>query len=383
MKYSIFRKLWNSRKFFLVLFLTVAIVTTWKQEAFNFSQLLHNLYILTLSFFGFEVVEYFFDKLRLKYDWNNRYPIVNWIFNTRIKIGHFFSFTLNYRYSFLLNLNRKLGKWELCGNGPDFYLQLAFTHPMLVGDEMFINDPIVPLNDPSDVRYGYYYQASYWDLPRNPLALYKLWQKAVSTYRALPVTDSYRTYCDHCAEKGHEYSASGIKHSGICPKCFGLATVYHWGKQTEYGQKFMAGSTLIWTKNGYLEKIIFTPEGLKNLLILYDRFTSGIVADIAQHHLIKHAYSIICATFPNAVIYITYDKQSEPGLCDFVWGGDNETWYRHFYLLQEDKYINLYTGNIETLNQETLLVTSQDHLPNRDRWNVTLDILRNLCKYAK
>lgn len=384
MKYTFFHKLWGARKPYLALLLIVIAVTIWKQETFSLNRLLHNLYIFTLIFVGFESTEHIFDKLRLKYNWDSRYPIVNQIFKVRNDIWYFFHITLNYREAFLRKLNQKLGKWELCGHSPNLYLQLSFTHPVLVGDETGINTPIIPLNDPADVRYGYYYGGSTRDLPKSPLKLRKLWQKALSVYRSLPETTNYRDYCDHCTTEGRKYGASGIKGRGICPKCFGLAQIYHWGKQKEYGQKFIAGSTLVWAKNGYLEKVVFTPEGLKSLLFLYDRFTTGVVVDIVQEYLVTQAYNIIRTTFPNSPIYYTYSEQPEPGLCDFVYDGNNhrKIWYRRFYLLQEGKYINLYTGKVETPNNEIDLVI-QEYLPNRDRWNVTIEILRNLCKFAK
>lgn len=384
MKQTIFHKLWEARKFyFFLIIITLAITSLQESEMFSIAPYLNNIRTVSIFFLCFEVIENIFDTVRLKSKWFENLPLVTWIFRTRTKIWYFFHITLNYRDAFLRNLNRKLDKWELCGNGPDYYLQLSFTHPMLVGDEMFIRDPLIPLDNPADARYGYYYGTSYWDLPRNPFKLKALWKRALSVYKSLPVTTNYKVHCDYCAKSGSEYNATGIKGDSICPKCFGLSQIYHWGKQSEYGQKFINGSRLIWSKDGYLNKVIFNPEGLENLLLLYDHFGSGVVLDIVQEYLIRHAFEVISTTFPKEVIYYTYSEQPEQGLCDFVHDGDGKTWFRRFYLHKSNKYINLYSGNSETPSNEISLVTNDRHLPNQVRWNVTLDIFRNLCKFTK
>lgn len=300
-----------------------------------------------------------------------------WYSQIRSKIWYFFSYQINIKTFYLKALNKQLKPWNLVKWKDGFALAPRINYPLMIGDEMSINDPIIPLSNADKAVYGYENTVNINDLPNNVHQLVSISKQALAI-RKFVENKPHTTYCSSCGPKGY---GSGLSPNGsFCPECYGLGLLYTFGAQNELGEKLLHGSNIRIVDHRLSGS--FQPDGLAALLALYDTYSTGVVCDIAQDYLVNHAYSVIQQTFPNATIYFTIDGKSEVDLSDFV-HTDEGMLYRHFYLFQNDVYINLYTGIQETPRTETERVFSQHHLPTKHRWNVTLDILRNLCKYAQ
>lgn len=299
------------------------------------------------------------------------------ISNFKLHTWYFFKYRANPLAIYLQTLNKKLHPWKLVNSANGFALAPSIDYPLLVGDEMSINDPIVSIANPNDAVYGFADVTDINDLPKSLSRLTNIWKQALATLEFIGNRPSSKT-CPSCGKKGYGYGLSAD--GSFCPTCFGMGTIYTFGPQQELGEKLLRGSNI---------KIVdrklsggFQPDGLAALLALYDTYHTGVVTDIVQDYLVYHAHHVITQTFPSVAIYFSYDDQPDPGLCDFVHSPQGVL-FRHFYLRQGDDYYNLYTGELEHPRTELEIVYCQDFLPNWDRWNVALDIMRNLCKYAK
>lgn len=296
--------------------------------------------------------------------------------------------TIPNKDEFLNTLNSLMPSWNLAHvrdmQGQMIYaLAIKVQGPLMIGDEMSINDSIIPIDDHPNAFYGFCFGARTADLPDDPEELKKIWKKSEETYifiqDTLTKNGRDRDYCPACKTK-HGFSTGMIENSQICPECFGLGHIYHFGPQKELGTRLLSGiqtgreSGMFWAK--------FEPDSLAALLEMYDRYSTGVLCEIAQGYLVERAWDIIQHTFPNAFITCTIDDIREPGLGDYVStkaGSQN----RHFYFPCNDgTWINLHTGEQEIPSEAPRLVGKSD-LPTKNRWNVTLDILRNLCKLTK
>jgi hypothetical protein len=307
----------------------------------------------------------------------------NPINKARLKIWYFTRFTINPKTIFLRKINRRRPGWLLSvyskTDGKVVFGLTPTWGSLLVGDEMGINDPTISIDNLNDAYYGFNGGLDDGDvLPNDIREWKKIWDKAIKTHQIILSKGNNDIFCPD-----HEISlyAGLTKEGQICPKCFGLGHVYTYGPQQELGKRLLLGSDIKVIDRRATIK--FKPDGLSALLSLSDTYHTGIVAEIAHRYLVGNAFSVIKSTFPDITVFFTYYFESEPGLCDFVRTQNNEIVYRRFFMLQGDHYINLYTGDEETPTQELIPVTSQDNFPDEFRWNVTLDIFRNLCKFAK
>lgn len=289
---------------------------------------------------------------------------------------------------FLKELEKQTPGWNLAYVNRDwrdeksvFALAPTIEGPLLIGDEMGINDPIIPLEDHQNTFYGFTFGAETKNLPDNRRELAKIWRLAIATYK-FAQGKSFYISCPVCKSRSGNSSRGQTIRGHFCRKCFGMGSIYTFGPQKKLGRILLRESSAKLVNHSTMVK--FLPAGLSALLKLYDTYHTGFVSEIAQHYLISNSFSVIKKTFPNFNVYFTYDDQREPGMCDFVQDIRHKIWYRRFYLLLDEKYINLYTGEeVDEIWATSLMpIRNSLDLPNRDRWNVTLDIMRNLCKYA-
>lgn len=301
----------------------------------------------------------------------------------KLKIWYFTHFTINPKVNFLRVMNRKLPGWLLCVYSKvDDHVTFGLTPtwgPLIVGDEMGINDPIISIDNFNDAYYGFNGGLNDSDadriIPNDIREWKKIHDKAIATHKIILSKGPNEAPCPECI-----IPYSGLtKETKLCPRCYGLGTLYTYGPQQGLGKALQQGLEIIQKADPWVK---FQKAGLSALLTLNSAYHTGIVADIVRGPLIKNSFQIIKETFPNVVIGITYDKNEEPGLCDVVYDKDNNVWYRHCYLFQGDRYINLYTGKDEKPSGKPQPITGQADLPNTHRWNVTLDILQNLCKFS-
>lgn len=296
-----------------------------------------------------------------------------------------FRHTVPAKVNFLKELRSLIPGWDLgyvvdMNQNNIFALAPYVQGPLMIGDDMFINDPIVSITNHENAYYGFTFGAGTKELPDNLEELAAIWHQALATYEFVK-GKPHRTACSTCVSE-NRYSGSGLKGDSFCPECFGMGSVYSFGPQKKIGKKLLENSKVN-SENGnrFYE---FRPEGLQSLFSLYDTYHTGVVTDIVQDYLIHHASDIVQQTFPDTRIIITYDELSDPGLGDFVRTATNKILYRHFYVQSGDSYLNLYTGILEEPRSELLLpAVYQKRFPGKFRWNVTVEILRNLCKFTK
>jgi hypothetical protein len=295
------------------------------------------------------------------------------------------AFPVPSKANFLEELETKTPGWSLArvvtvDKKTVFALTPTTKGPMYIGDDIGINNPLIPINDHTNAFYGFSFGAGSEDLPDDPRELAIIWKQALGTYEFVKGKPN-EIPCPVCkGDLGFGYGRS--KRGHFCRRCFGLGTIYTYGPQRKLGKRLLQGSTAKIVS--HRQTVKFQPNGLSALLSLYDTYHTGIVTNIAQDYLIDNAYSVLKETFPNTVIYVNYDQNNEPGLCDVVWDHKGKTWYRHFFMLQENGcYLNLFTGREEIPSLTPSPINSSRDLPARERWNITLDVMRNLCKFAK
>lgn len=289
---------------------------------------------------------------------------------------------------FLTTLNSLMPGWNLAHirdmQGKMIYaLAIEVQGPLQIGDEMSINDSIIPLDDHANAFYGFCFGARTTNLPDDPEELKKIWKRSQETYKFIQDTltknGKDRAYCPACKTK-HSFSHGITGESQICPECFGLGQIYHFGPQKELGVRLLSGITtgldngMFWAK--------FEPDSLAALLEMYDRYSTGILCEITQGYLIRHTWEVIQHTFPNTAIWFTIDDIQEPGLGDYV-STNKGSKNRHFYFQCNDgTWLNLHTGKQEIPSEAPRLAGKSD-LPYKNRWNVTLEIFKNLCKLTQ
>lgn len=227
------------------------------------------------------------------------------ISRTKLNIWYFFNYQANPLTFFLRALHKRLSPWNLVNNSGKFALAPSIDYPLMIGDEMCINDPIIPLDDPNDVWYGYAHPTTITDLPKHPSTLKHIWDKAIAITKGLP--EKTRSICPTCAPKPGGWG-NGMLNGQICPTCFGLSTIYYLGKQTEFGTKFREGLTLT-REAGRLTNISFTSEALANFTYMYERFGGGIGAAGSFFDSISASFGkYLLSTFPDGNIY-TADRR--------------------------------------------------------------------------
>ncbi|EKD53431.1 MAG: hypothetical protein ACD_61C00044G0006 [uncultured bacterium] len=302
------------------------------------------------------------------------------------KIWYFIHFTINPKVFFLKKINQTLPGWLLCVysniDGKVVFGLTPTWGPLLVGDEMGINDPIISIDNINDACYGFNGGLSDSDvkkiLPNDLREWKKIWDKAVETHRIILSKGKNEDRCPGCTDR---YFGTGLSKEGyLCPKCFGLGGIYTYGPQKEIGERLLQGSDIKVVDRQATIK--FQPSGLLALIDLYRTYHTGIVTDIAQEYLVKHFHSVLNEVFPEVVIYKTEDNQEENGWSAYFLDQNGDTRIRHFYLLRNGHFINLLSGKAETPSHVPQPALKED-FPDRDRWNLSIDILANLCKLAK
>lgn len=308
------------------------------------------------------------------------------IANTKSKVRYLFNYRINPKRLFISALKNRTPGWNLCKTGtPDYkktIFALTLPHgPMFIGDEMGINDPIIPIDNHEDAFHGFSFGISVDELPSDIHELANIWKKTISTYEFVK-GKPYEVVCPKCKGKSDYFGSGRTEDGHLCPECFGLGKIYTFGRQKEIGQRLLAGSEIVWVR---MPELHFKPDGLLALMEVYDLYHTGQLWNIMRYisDSSEVVAQIITETFPEVEILVTYDHIDEPGLCDFGFDKNGKSWNRHFYILKEGQYLNLYTGKVETPSQKPRPAKLPDELPSRDRWNVRIDILRNLCLQAK
>jgi hypothetical protein len=304
----------------------------------------------------------------------------------KLKIWYFTKFTANPKVIFLRKLNKRLTGWLLCvyseKGGKIIYGICPTWGPLMVGDEMFINDPVISLDDINDAYYGFNGGLNDSDVKKhipNDLRQWKvIWDKATKRHQEVN-NKKDKIVCPDC-QYGHGYGTGVTQDGHICPSCFGLGNIYTYGRQKEIGARFLKGSSIILGRNA---KINYDSDGLAALIQLYRDYRTGIILNLVQDNLVNYAGQIIAEVFPRAEVVKVIDDKSEANNWN-AWCYDEEGnhHYLHLYLKTEDGYINLFSGKQEIPSSEPTKADIKD-VPNRDRWDMSVTLLENLCKYAK
>lgn len=315
--------------------------------------------------------------------------------------------TVPSKENFIKELNGRIPGWNLAvvndmTGKTVFALTIEVQGPLMIGDEMGINDPIIPITDHASAFYGFTFGTSAAELPDDPQELKNIWDKSLETYEYILQAGKDREYCPACMGEKYKISNGNTKGWQICQTCFGLGYIYAFGPQKKLGISLIRGAQSGRSENHFWAK--FTPDALQALFGLYDAYHTGLVTDIAQDYLPgKDRFRVIQETFPGIKIYYAIDDQVEAGLGDFVYLEGKTKFQvagRHFYYVRNShQRINLHSGKVEIKNWMLLAyakaggtwglkdsdklheVKTSEDMPGRDRWNVTLNILRNLCKY--
>ena len=306
----------------------------------------------------------------------------------RLKLWYFVNFTINPKVTFLRKLNKHLPGWLLCVYSEDddqvVYGLTPTWGPLMVGDEMFINDPIISLNNIVDARYGFNGGLAESDankyIPRDFRQRKVIWNKAMSTLDQITKKKNNSRECPSCKDPSG-YSSGLTSDGHICPKCFGLGQIYAFGPQKRIGKRLLDGSEI--TIIRHQVTTVFQPDGLHAIIELYRTYHTGIVRDLVQDYLVKYCGIIIKKTFPNAQIFKVEDSKPEKNNWNaFFYTANGECKNLHLYLQKGDQYFNLFSGKAETPSSTPSKAGPKD-VPNQDRWDICVDLLENLSKLEK
>lgn len=311
----------------------------------------------------------------------------NPINKAKSKIWYFTRFTANPKVIFLGKLNKQIPGWllsvhSMTADGKIVYGLCPTWGPLMVGDEMFINDPVISIDNINDAYYGFNGGLSDSDAKEyipNDIRQWKvIWDKAIKRHQEI----NNKKYSSRCSVCRQEYDhGTGVTSDGqICPSCFGLGEIFTYGPQKELGERFLKGSSITL---GRKKRIIFQPDGLAAAIKLYRVYHSGVVLDLVQSYLVYHCGQVIQNTFPNAqVVKVVDDKPETNNWNAWRYDQNGNQHFLHLYLQTGDQYINLFSGKPEVPSSKPTKAGTQD-VPSDDRWDMSITALENLCLYAK
>jgi len=307
---------------------------------------------------------------------------------SKVDIWYFFNFTINPKVQFLKKLNLKIPGWLLCQhsktNGKIVFGLTPTWGPLLCGDEIGINDPIISINNIKDAYYGFNGGLSSVDakkvIPNDIREWKKIWDKAIKAHHIVR-KGNIEVRCPDCSDR---YGfGTGLNHNGhLCPSCFGLGYLYTYGPQQELGKILLEGLDIT-IVNHKIQSIKFQSNGLNALISLYHTYHTGIVTDLTQGYVAMNCSSILNEVFPNIVILKIEDEKEEEGWSFFYYDQNGKQKIRHLYVItKKNEFINLFTGKEEVLSQQAVPAQLPEDLPGEDSMNLKIDLLYNLCKYA-
>jgi hypothetical protein len=307
-----------------------------------------------------------------------------------LKVWYFINYTIQPKEIFVRKLNRRIPGWVIGvfkdKSGKAVFCLTPVTQGPLSGDDMmFINDPVISIDDVENAHYDFNGGFNPGDGKRylpGPREWKKIWDNAIATYLYILNNPKYdgknEASCPDC--KGQYSFETGLTKKGhLCPTCFGLGTIFTYGPQEKFGKILLDGSDIIIEDRR--NTIKFSPTGLKALIDLYHTYSTGIVTDIAQDYLVWHCHEVLQQVFPDVVIYKTEDQIPEDGWSESFYGADGVFTYRHLYAKKGKEYVNLFSGKVETPSHAPVLADLPDDTPGRDRWNLCIDLLYTLCVF--